>query len=225
MERKTRKDEQWDYDGFWDNPSRAEKLEDWHKFALRMIPPASKREKCLDMASSGYFALQLKQRGYEVTPTYYDDRVSDSLREKGLTPTKLDVTGRFPFEDSAFDMITCLELIEHIKSPKNMMTEVGRVMKPDGTLLVSTPNICYWWNRMKTLIGVWKPQDWDHIRFYTPYMLERMLGDFGFKVVERKSYNVIPHAVGILPEPVRVFELPGVLEGFSYDMIFKCKKK
>lgn len=48
---------------------------------------------------------------------------------------------RFPFEDGEFDIIVCMEVIEHLAySPTNMLAEAHRVLKPGGMLLLTTPN-------------------------------------------------------------------------------------
>jgi 2-polyprenyl-3-methyl-5-hydroxy-6-metoxy-1,4-benzoquinol methylase len=45
-----------------------------------------------------------------------------------------------PFEDGAFDLVVCFEVIEHIESPADTLRELARVLAPDGVLVVSSPN-------------------------------------------------------------------------------------
>lgn len=45
-----------------------------------------------------------------------------------------------PLEDSMVDVVVCFETIEHIKDYKKFMSELKRVLKPDGLLILSTPN-------------------------------------------------------------------------------------
>ena len=48
---------------------------------------------------------------------------------------------RFPFEDGEFDLVICMEVIEHLAySPSHMLAEAHRVLKSGGTLLLTTPN-------------------------------------------------------------------------------------
>jgi 2-polyprenyl-3-methyl-5-hydroxy-6-metoxy-1,4-benzoquinol methylase len=45
-----------------------------------------------------------------------------------------------PFADASFDVVTCMEVIEHVEDPERVLGELHRVLKPDGLLLLSTPN-------------------------------------------------------------------------------------
>lgn len=46
-----------------------------------------------------------------------------------------------PFVDASFDLITCSEVLEHIRNPVRALTEMRRVLKPTGCLLLSTPSM------------------------------------------------------------------------------------
>lgn len=47
---------------------------------------------------------------------------------------------RFPYDDAEFDYVACLEGIEHAENYHHVLRECRRVLKPGGTLLLSTPN-------------------------------------------------------------------------------------
>lgn len=48
-----------------------------------------------------------------------------------------------PFQDESFDLITCNMVVEHLPNPSQTFRELGRVLCPNGVLLVHTPNV---WN-------------------------------------------------------------------------------
>jgi glycosyltransferase involved in cell wall biosynthesis/SAM-dependent methyltransferase len=49
---------------------------------------------------------------------------------------------RFPFADESFDVVLCCELIEHLsEDPMHMMVEINRILKWDGLVIVTTPNV------------------------------------------------------------------------------------
>jgi ubiquinone/menaquinone biosynthesis C-methylase UbiE len=45
-----------------------------------------------------------------------------------------------PFPSGAFDVVTCFEVVEHVKEQRSLMAEIARVLKSEGMLFVSTPN-------------------------------------------------------------------------------------
>jgi 2-polyprenyl-3-methyl-5-hydroxy-6-metoxy-1,4-benzoquinol methylase len=69
-----------------------------------------------------------------------------------------------PMPADYFDMVTFADVIEHLVLPANLLTEIARVLKPGGVLLLSTPN--------------WQPEHvWDrrHVKEFTPYELQDLL--------------------------------------------------
>lgn len=60
----------------------------------------------------------------------------------------------FPFEDGSFDVVLCCEILEHLLiNPSQMLYESHRVLKPDGWLLVTTPNVARWQNIIALTAG------------------------------------------------------------------------
>ncbi|HEY7322214.1 MAG TPA: class I SAM-dependent methyltransferase [Candidatus Binatia bacterium] len=47
---------------------------------------------------------------------------------------------RLPIRESSIDVITSFETIEHIPNTGDFLTELARILRPDGTLIVSSPN-------------------------------------------------------------------------------------
>lgn len=63
-------------------------------------------------------------------------------------------TDKFPFKDNFFDLVVCTEVLEHLpQSPARTIGEMYRVTKPQGRLLITTPNIARSINRIKMLLG------------------------------------------------------------------------
>lgn len=53
----------------------------------------------------------------------------------------LDAPGPLPFDDRTFDVVSCLETLEHVHDTDHLVTEIGRVLRPDGYALISVPRI------------------------------------------------------------------------------------
>lgn len=60
----------------------------------------------------------------------------------------------FPAGDETYDLVLCCELLEHLLiNPSHMLYEVHRVLKPEGYLLLTTPNVLRWGNVFSLLQG------------------------------------------------------------------------
>ncbi|MDR0613414.1 MAG: class I SAM-dependent methyltransferase [Dysgonamonadaceae bacterium] len=50
---------------------------------------------------------------------------------------------RIPFDDQTFDSILCCEVLEHVPNLNEMLSEINRVLKPDGKFLLTVPFVCF----------------------------------------------------------------------------------
>jgi SAM-dependent methyltransferase len=97
----------------------------------------------------GALAQELFRMGFAVTCCDIDP---SQFRVEGLKVERGDLNGRLPFSDEAFDYVCFLEGLEHTENPYNALREVGRVLKPTGTLVLSTPNYLNIERRLKFLV-------------------------------------------------------------------------
>jgi SAM-dependent methyltransferase len=58
-----------------------------------------------------------------------------------------------PFGDASFDLVICTEVLEHLLWPQNLLREVVRVLRPNGSLIASVPNIASLSYRVAWLMG------------------------------------------------------------------------
>jgi SAM-dependent methyltransferase len=117
----------------------------------------------------------------------------EAARSGGLDARVIEDAGSLPFPDASFDLVTCIEVLEHLFEPERAAAEIRRVLRPGGRLVASAPNVAYWRLRASLALGVWNPlgdeqsveRPWrdPHIRFFTPRTLERMLRSAGFAEV------------------------------------------
>lgn len=76
------------------------------------------------------------------TAVYVTELKSDYVTEAIPYIAEVDLDNDvLPYEDIYFDIITFIEVIEHLKNPWFAMAEISRVLKKDGVLILSTPNI------------------------------------------------------------------------------------
>ncbi len=74
---------------------------------------------------------------------------------QGLQAIAIDVSQEeIPFDDCSFDLVYCSEVVEHLLNPDFAFREFKRVLKPGGKILITTPNLGSWYNRIILLLGI-----------------------------------------------------------------------
>jgi ubiquinone/menaquinone biosynthesis C-methylase UbiE len=93
-----------------------------------------------------------------------------------------------PFDDGAFDLVLCAETIEHVRDVQLLLSEARRVLKPGGTLALTTP-------ASPPLMRPPEPLS-PHLRFLTRGSLRELLGEMGFEVrsLERRAGTLFASA-------------------------------
>lgn len=86
-----------------------------------------------------------------------------------------------PFESNMFDHVILHHVIGHVKSPDLLLTEIHRVLKPNGTMSIVTPNLWYkFFIFPKNIIRNFKP-DISILRYYSLQSLRKLLLSSEFK--------------------------------------------
>jgi len=87
--------------------------------------------------------------GVDIGPTLVQ------ARRRGAAPVTAAIDEHtLPFRDASFDVVVFSEVIEHLVDTDGVVEEILRVLVSGGTLLISTPNLSAWFNRLLLLIGV-----------------------------------------------------------------------
>jgi SAM-dependent methyltransferase len=97
----------------------------------------------------------------------------------GLDFRLVDMDGALPFEDNRFTLVWASEVIEHVGDTARWLSEVRRVLAPEGRLLITTPSH----GRLRLLLGGierFSEPLGDHLHLYTRRSLSGLLEEFGF---------------------------------------------
>ncbi|MBL6989636.1 MAG: class I SAM-dependent methyltransferase [Bacteriovoracaceae bacterium] len=108
-------------------------------------------------------------------------------------------------KDESFDVVHCAHTLEHIPTPKEMIKELVRVLKPGGFLFIEVPNVYSKQNYMKHLLNKrrliknsWQAGDFpEHLMEYAPKTIQKLLQDHQleikyFQVHSRSAMNKGP---------------------------------
>ena len=162
-------------------------------FLKKCVPSGS---KVLDLAAgSGAMSLRLMDEGY--TP-FAMDYVSENFKlHDSVAFIRADLNRDFPSEmGGTFDAITATEIIEHLENPRHFARQCFKILKPGGTLIISTPNV----DSIASIVSMIRRQrfqwfdDQDylrdgHITPLTQWQIETACKEAGFELVLRSSYG------------------------------------
>ncbi len=96
--------------------------------------------KILDLGcGEGEYSKRLKDSGFDVISGDIDSARFKYKDEIGFK--YCDITNKLPFADNTFDYVLLLEVIEHLRNPYAVISEINRIIKENGFLILSTPNI------------------------------------------------------------------------------------
>jgi SAM-dependent methyltransferase len=116
----------------------------------------------------------------------------------------------YPYADQSFDTVLCCELLEHLfADPMHMMSEINRIMKPGGHLLITTPNLGSL-RAMAAILQGYHPSFFPayirlrnpgeetearHNREYVPMEIQHLLTNSGFEIVRLETGEFLdePH--------------------------------
>lgn len=156
----------------------------------------SRVDSCLDVGcGDGRTAGRwLNSHTRRYTGVDISSRAVEMARSIGLDAICIEDAAILPFSDSSFDVVVCLEVLEHLFDPQLAAREIARVLRAGGILLATVPNVSHWKSRVDLAVRArWNPrgdqlsvaQPWrdPHIRFFTPSSLSRMLLESGFDTV------------------------------------------
>jgi SAM-dependent methyltransferase len=92
------------------------------------------------------------------------------------------------FPDHTFDVITMYDVLEHIPDLHEILNAVRRILKPNGILVVQSPNIDSLMARLTGSAWNWLTPP-DHLYHFTPSTMRRLLADQGFNVIECTTWE------------------------------------
>jgi len=104
-------------------------------------------------------------------------------REEAYKNLVLGFVEELPFSNDSFDIVTALDVIEHIENDTQALKEIFKVLKPGGLLLLTVPAHKWLWSRHDEAL--------HHKRRYTDRELKNKIEEAGFEI-QNKSHFVVP---------------------------------
>jgi len=170
-------------------------------------------------AGSGNTLLSVIEKFDEIVATDLSDVRTQNMNKMFSTLTsKVTVVcnnieqTKLDYPDNYFDIIVMSAVIEHLFDPVIALKETYRLLKPNGVLMIDTPNIAKWTRRIKLLFGYFPATascdegllcydrktstdlyDEGHLHYFTFRSLSRLCKEkAGFKHIDKKGYGLYP---------------------------------
>src|ERR1044072_4544090 len=125
-----------------------------------------------------------KAEGVDISP-----QAVDFCHERGLNSVKLGAIEQLPYESDSFELVTALDVIEHLDDDIAGLREMRRVLRPDGRILGFVPAFMFLWGVQDDVS--------NHRRRYTLPSLLKAVEEAGFSV-EWSSYANISFFLPVL---------------------------
>lgn len=226
--------------------------------SLRLIGGIRPRPKRVcDLATFGHLAPAMKQLFQigEITATGIPDDSAENelvfhdaagVARHQFVFDRFDIELAFPYADESFDLVVFTEVLEHLtRDPMHTMSEINRITRMGGWLLLSTPNCVSLRSCLNVLRGehpyIWSPYCREghrdrHNREYTPAEVSLLVRAAGFEIRDLHCRTVYETSKGWARQTVKHL-LAGGLElsrrllaggtrlGWTGDTIFAVAQK
>lgn len=157
------------------------------------------------------FAKRVTAR--EIDPGLIDQAKASASMAKinNVTWETADLEKKFKFKNETFDKVLFLDVLEHLRSRDQILSEVRRVLKPSGILCLGVPNSQTSWKRLQRSAGVCSFSDPEHKIEFSEKSIKRLL--------KKHNFGIIDFGYGKYDTPFRgLFDIVG---GFSLTLYRK----
>lgn len=141
--------------------------------------PQSERPHILDVGCGTGANLELLGQYGEAEGVDVSIDALQFCRARGLEKVRQGEAEKLPYEDGAFDLVTALDVVEHLDDDLAGLREMRRVLRPGGRALLFVPAFMFLWGVQDDVS--------HHRRRYTLKELRRVLREAGYEV-ERATY-------------------------------------
>jgi SAM-dependent methyltransferase len=111
------------------------------------------------------------------------ERGAEVARDRGVGEVVVAEIATMPFDDSSFDLITLLDVLEHIEDDRGALHALRRVARPGGLLLITVPAYPQLWSSHDELN--------EHYRRYTRSALLARAAEAGWRPLRTTHFNLL----------------------------------
>ncbi|MBI2541621.1 class I SAM-dependent methyltransferase [Candidatus Woesearchaeota archaeon] len=155
---------------------------------LKRINKLCRKGRLLDIGCAFGFFLELaRDDGWDAKGIEISEHAYKYAKNVLKLPVFNKTLEKAEFKQNSFDAVTIFDVIEHLPDPKSMLKEIRKILKPNGLLAITTPNIG---SIAARLLG----KNWEevkrvreHIYFFSEDTLKKMLESLNFELLKTES--------------------------------------
>jgi len=162
------------YDSWFDTPvgKKVKALE--LDLLIKLVNP-QKGLKMLEVGiGTGLFAMEFRKFGMEVLGIDPSEKMLEIAQSRGI-PVKYGVGEDIPFEDDTFDVVLAMTSMEASKEPSRFLSEMKRVAKPSGKVVVAVLNLFSFYGLSRRIRGFFRKSIFNEMHFYNYWEFKKLL--------------------------------------------------
>jgi ubiquinone/menaquinone biosynthesis C-methylase UbiE len=195
---------------------------DW-KLAQKQLNLFGENDLVLDIGCNTGDLTKIIANKNKVIGMELSEGAVKKAKERGLKALQGSIY-KIPFKDNSFDKVHLSEVIEHLLNTDQALKEILRVLKPNGELIITTPNCCSFRDRILILFGHLQAYALheEHVKLFNKKRLVCNLKKSGFKI--KKIYGT-GFSIPIPKIPITIFNLDRILPATMMQRLIIVAKK
>ena len=173
---------------------------------MKKIKKFKSKGKILDVGcGTGYFLTVAKENGWETRGVEVSKIAASYARKKFSIDVFAGELLEAGYPDEYFDVVTLWHVLAHLPNPSETLAEVNRVLKKDGLLILTVPNIRGF--QAKIFKEFWFHLDVPrHLYFFDMDTLEQILRKNGFTILRTNHFSGELEAQGLIYSMLNVLK-------------------
>lgn len=202
-------------------------------YRVLLNPFLKLRIKILDLGCYSGDFLRILPKPIEYFGIDSDEKALEIAKQRGAKVFRVDLENESIPLIEKYDIIIATELLEHLSDPERILLQAKGLLKENGVILISLPNECTAYHRIKMLFG----QGIDgtgfsphyHLHFPTIRQNEEFIGKH-FKIIEKRFWfhlgvgGILEKILSIIPGCIWTFLTNSFPSLFARGGIYLCQK-
>jgi ubiquinone/menaquinone biosynthesis C-methylase UbiE len=185
------------YEAVWQDRAESGAPWAWARRRALLLAELQPGDRLLDLGcGEGHFVAAARAAGAEVVGVDIAEAALERARVlvPGADLRLVEPDGSLPLAHAAVDVVWCSEVLEHVPDTIALLTEVRRVLRPGGRLLLTVPDHGRLRRLAIALLAHERHYDplGQHLRFYTRRSLRGALVATGFEAIELGGLSGLP---------------------------------